>query len=97
MATKKKRRTYTAEFKSKVALEALQGVVSAKELGKRYDLHPNLVTQWKNSLEKNCHRIFEDSHPEKDKRDKLIETQNREIKQLTADVDFLKKNLSPYL
>jgi len=95
--TKKKRRTFTAAFKSKVALEALRGSVSITELSKRYDIHVNLIIQWKKSLEENSHRIFEVSNPGKDERDRLIETLNREKGVLATDVDFLKKKLEPYL
>jgi transposase-like protein len=97
MVTKEKRRNFTAAFKSQVALEALQGNVSETELGKRYDLHPNLISQWKQSLVAHSHRIFEDPHPEKDDRDKLIASQKKQISSLTEDVNFLKKNLKPYL
>ena len=97
METKKKRRHFTAAFKSKVALEALQGRISAKELGERHALHPNLISQWKKSLVANSHRLFEEAHPEKDERDRMIESLNKEISALTSDVNFLKKKLKPYL
>ena len=97
MATKKKRRNFTAKFKSKIALESLKDSVSVSEMSKRYELHPNQISKWKKSLETNSHRIFEGSHPEKDERDRLIEKQNREIDILTLDLNFLKKKLKPYL
>jgi len=97
MKEKQHRRTFTAAFKSKVALEALAGQESGAELSRRYDIHPNMVCQWKKSLIENSHRLFEDSHPEKDERDRLIESQNREIATLSSDVNFLKKKLKPYL
>jgi transposase-like protein len=66
------RRKFTAEFKAKVAMEALQERSTVSELSKRYDVHPNLITQWKKSLISNSFMIFKDAHPEKDARDKLI-------------------------
>lgn len=96
MSKEKKRRTFTASFKSKVALDALQGV-SGTELSKRYDLHPNQISQWKKSLLDNSHLLFETSHPEVDERDKLIESLNKQIGTLTTDINFLKKKLKPYL
>ena len=43
----KARRRFTAEFKAKVALEAIQGHRAVAELAKRHELHPNLIAQWK--------------------------------------------------
>jgi Transposase and inactivated derivatives len=97
MTTKQNRRKFTAEFKAKVALDVLQGKAKASELCKHYDIHPNLICSWKKSLVTNSYRIFEDPHPEKDERDKTIDSLNKEINTLTTDVDFLKKKLGPYL
>jgi transposase-like protein len=97
MNIKSNRRKFSAEFKSKVALEALQERSTLSELSKRYEVHPNLIVQWKKSLLENGFRVFQDSHPEKDERDKLIESLYKEIGSLTMDVNFLKKKLGPYL
>ena len=97
MSIKANRRKFSAEFKSKVALEALQERSTLSELSKRYEVHPNLIVQWKKSLLENGFRVFQDAHPEKDERDKLIESLYKEIGSLTMDVNFLKKKLWPYL
>ena len=94
---KTSRRKYTAEFKFKVSMEALQERSTLSELSKRYEVHPNMITQWKKSLMDNGLNVFQDSHPEKDNRDKLIESLYKEIGSLTMDVNFLKKKLGPYL
>ncbi len=44
------RKSYTAEFKAKVALEATKGDKPLFEIASKYDVHPNQVGQWK----KNC-------------------------------------------
>ena len=93
MKVKKHRRNYTAQFKSKVALEAHEGCVSALVISKRYGIHPNLICQWKKSLVENSHCLFEDSHPEKDDRDRQIEALNKKVESLSKDVEFLKKQL----
>jgi transposase-like protein len=97
MNIKSSRRKFTAEFKFKVAMEALQERATLSELSKRYEVHPNLISQWKKSLTDNGFRIFKDAHPEKDERDRLIENLYKEIGSLTMDVNFLKKKLGPYL
>ena len=38
----RKRRSYPAELKAKVALEALREEATMAELAARYDVHPNL-------------------------------------------------------
>ena len=43
----RKRRSYPAELKAKVALEALREEATMAELAARYDVHPNLMTNWK--------------------------------------------------
>ncbi len=41
---KRKRRTHKPEFKAKVALTALQGDLTMAELVKKFDVHPNQIT-----------------------------------------------------
>lgn len=43
----KKRRTFTAEFKARVALDALSGEHTLSELARKYGVHPNQVSPWK--------------------------------------------------
>ena len=43
----RKRRSYPAELKAKVALEALREEATMTELASRYDVHPNLIANWK--------------------------------------------------
>ena len=43
----RKRRSYPAELKAKVALEALREEATMAELAARYDVHPNLIAHWK--------------------------------------------------
>jgi transposase-like protein len=44
------RRTFTPEFKARVALEALTGTASQAELCRRHQLSPNLLALWKATL-----------------------------------------------
>jgi len=41
------RKSFTAEFKAKVALEALQSERIVNELAGAYDVHPNQVLNWR--------------------------------------------------
>ena len=48
--TRRARRNHSPAFKAKVALEAVRGIKTAQELAQQYDVHPNLVTDWKLQL-----------------------------------------------
>ena len=52
------RRRFTAEYKAKVALEAIQGQRTIAELATRHELHPNLITQWKRQLVNRAAEVF---------------------------------------
>ena len=41
-----KRRSFSAQFKAKVALEALVGDQTLAELAAKHHLHPNVIAQW---------------------------------------------------
>jgi putative transposase len=45
MRKKQQRKSYTTEFKVKVALEAIKGQRTINEIATLYGVHPNLVTQ----------------------------------------------------
>jgi transposase len=55
--SKTKRNRYSAEFKAKVALEAIKGEQTIAELGHRYELHPNMITNWKRQAIENLAEI----------------------------------------
>ncbi len=53
-----KRRRFAAEFKAKVALEALRGDKTIQEIGSRYKVHPNQVSTWKRQAMDGLDAIF---------------------------------------
>ena len=44
------RKSYSGEFKAKVALEAVKGERSLSELASKYEVHPNQIGTWKKRL-----------------------------------------------
>jgi len=89
----KKRRKFTAEFKSKVALEALKEQQPLHEIAKRYEVHPNQVTQWKKALLANAGSVFESESSQRDdglKQKRKEERLYKQIGHLQVQVDFLK-------
>ena len=86
------RKRHTPEFKSKVALEALQGLRPLQQIAKNYQVHPTQVSQWKRELKERLPEIIatksdgREEDWEKD-RDRL----HAKIGQLTVELDWLKK------
>ena len=56
----KTRRRFSAEFKAKVALEAIRGERTLSELATKHQLHPNQITQWKRQAIENLAKAFDD-------------------------------------
>lgn len=46
----KRRRQYSAEWKARVALEAVKGQRTVQQIASHYEVHPSLVVQWKRRL-----------------------------------------------
>jgi transposase-like protein len=45
------RKHYRAEFKARVALEALKGLKAVNELASTYGVHPTQIAHWKHGLD----------------------------------------------
>lgn len=95
----KKRRQYTADFKARVALEALQEVSPIHEIAKRYQVHPGQVTDWKKALISNAGDIFEKKSSKANEKLLLKRKEDRlykQIGQLLVEVDFLKESCDEF-
>ncbi len=88
------RKRYLKDFKAKVAIEAVRGEKTLQELSVQYEVHPNLITQWKKELLEKAETIFEKKGKEKNE---LAEAEAKsnglfaQIGMLTVENDFLKK------
>ena len=47
--SRRPRRNHSPAFKAKVAVDAIRGEKTLAELAKLHDVHPNQITDWKNS------------------------------------------------
>ncbi len=91
---RKKRRTFSAEFKARVALEALRGLKTINEIAADHEVHPVQVSAWKRELVEGLPGVFEKGTSQR-RADEAAEKERagleRKIGQLTVEVDWLRK------
>ena len=89
---KKGRRNHSAEFKARVALEAVKGIKSMSELASEYEVHPNQITKWKKQVLAELPGIFSDRRKrDADGEEALKARLYQQIGQLQVELDWLKK------
>ena len=89
---KKQRRKHTAEFKARIALEAIRGVKTVNEIAAEFEIHPVMVGNWKKEMLENLPSLFKQKNAKKEKdRDQEAEHLHRKVGQLTMEVEFLEK------
>ena len=88
---KRKRKQYSGALKAKVGLEAMIGIKTTAQIGREYQVHPLLVTQWKKVLRERMPELFEKPKTTDDDSERTIAALHQKIGQLTVDVDWLKK------
>ena len=65
--TKQSRRKFTAEFKSKVVLEALKERSTIEELAKKHEVHPTQINTWKREFLSKATSVFDDKNDSEQK------------------------------
>lgn len=84
-----KRTRYSAEFKAKVAKEAIKGEETLAQLASRFGVHPTQISAWKQQALKGLSDIFSGkAGPQKD-HEKEVKELHAKIGQLTVERDFL--------
>lgn len=88
------RKQYTAAFKAKIVLEALKEIKTISQIASEHQLHPNLVTKWKQEAVAELPSVFE----RKNTQSQVQEAQEQKVAQLyeqigrlTTQVNWLKK------
>ena len=88
---KRSRRKFSSAFKARVAIEALKERESLAELSKRYELHPTMISKWKQEFLEKSSDVFDKRSEEEPGIDP--EKLYTKIGQLEMENDFLKKSL----
>ena len=92
MSERKKRQTFSPEFKAKGGLEAVKGIRTVNEIGQEYGVHPVQVSQWKKAIQEQAASIFEGKRgPKPIAEHQQPEKLFGEIGKLKMELDWLKK------
>ena len=86
------RKRYSAEFKARVALEALKGQKTVNELASTYGVHPTQVAHWKHRLHKERPDIVSARRIKREDEPEAIQAQMyQQIGRPKIELDWLKK------
>lgn len=92
--SKGKRRNHSAEFKARVALEAIKGVKTVAQIAADNHLHPVQVTQWKTQMLEAAPGVFDrgrSAAKQEQGNQQQQERLERKVGQLVVEVDWLTK------
>ena len=90
----RERRKFSRDFKIKV-VEAYESGVSAVELSRQFEVHPNVIYAWSREYRRDPTKAFQtDQHDSGQAQDQRIAELERMVGRLSLENDFLKKALS---
>lgn len=93
---KNQRRTFSAAFKAKVAIEAIKEQQTVAELSQEFELHPHQITAWKKDFLANAVKVFASGKQQAEELEKFEKQQGelyRQIGELKVENDWLKKKV----
>lgn len=86
------RKKYSAQFKAKVAIEAVKGEKTINDIAGEYGVHPTQIQQWKKQLLEELPNIFSKKRANKAKENEELTAQlYQQIGQLKVELDWVKK------
>ncbi|MBV6628306.1 MAG: transposase [Rivularia sp. (in: Bacteria)] len=90
---KTSRRKFTAEFKARVALEAVKEHHTLAELSKKYEVSHVVISRWKKEFLEKMSIVFSTGSAQQEEPTVDAEKLYAQIGQLKVENDFLKKSL----
>ena len=88
------KKIFSSEQKGKIALAAIKGDKTITELASQYEAHPNVIGQWKKTVQENASSLFTDKRKKENReKDELIDRLYATIGKREAELDWLKKKL----
>ena len=91
---KRKRRSFTPEFKAEVVLEALSGESSQAEVCRRHSLSEDHLSKWKQQLVENAASLFASTDKQSSEAAERIAHLEQLVGRLTVALDIQKKALT---
>ncbi len=86
----RKRKNHSADFKARVALDAIREEMTLAELSKKYGVHSGQISTWKRAALDNMSSAFERGNKVPDAPSRAdIEKLHSKIGQLVVERDFL--------
>ncbi len=87
-----KRKRYSADFKAKVALEAIRGELTLAQLASKHSVHQTLINAWKKQAVEGMSGTFSGkAEAAEENRQGEIDKLHAMIGQLVVERDFLKR------
>lgn len=91
--TKQSRRKFSADFKAKVALEAIKNQKTLAELSQQFEVNSVTISKWKSEFLEKMAVIFENGYEKKSNQEfPDLDQLYAQIGQLKVENDFLKKS-----
>lgn len=91
--TKQRRRKFSAEFKAKVALEAIKNQKTMAQLSKQFDVNAITISKWKAEALEHLPMVFKSGQLAIESESSIeAEKLYAQIGQLKVENDFLKKS-----
>src|SRR5512143_822307 len=87
---KRRRRSFTPQFKAQVVLEVLAGLKSPSEIARQHKLKPELIARWKDIALEGLETLFQDAQQQDQDQDRIAELE-RMVGRLTLELDVAKK------
>ena len=90
----KQRQQHSAEFKARVALEALKELKTVPELAREYSVHPTQINHWKKHRREGASSLFgRAEHTSEGTDPAVVATLYEKIGRLNRELDWLKKKV----
>ncbi len=89
------RKQYSAAFKAQIVLEALREAKTGAQIASEHQLHPNLVTKWKQEAITELPVVFERKNTQaqvQEVQEQKVAQLYEQIGRLTTQVNWLKMN-----
>lgn len=88
------RRTFSAQQKTQIALEAIRERNTLSEIAQKHDVHPSQITAWKKLVLEGLPTLFEQPRQaDADAQEEKVALLYQHIGKLQVELDWLKKKV----